>query len=67
MALQDQIGERLAEDAGELEAVAGEAGYEEDIFVLRMPIDEKMFVGRHGVEANASPLHGPAYVGKVSR
>ena len=51
-AVECQVGEGGAEDWGELEAVAGEAGDEDDVRVLRVPVDDEVFVGRHRVEAD---------------
>ena len=62
-----QVGKRFAQHTGEFEAVTRKASDEMDVFVLGMSIDEKMLVGRHGVEANATPLHGPTHAGQVLR
>ena len=40
-----QVGEDLADDRAELEAVAGEAGPDDDVRRLGMEVDEEVLVG----------------------
>ena len=50
--LERQVGEGGAKHWGELEAVAGEAGGEDDVCVRRVAVDDEVLVGRHRVEAD---------------
>jgi hypothetical protein len=50
--LHRQIRESLPQHAGELEPVPRKTGPDGDVGIAGMPIDDKVGIGRHGVEAD---------------
>ena len=64
--LRRQIGHDLADDAAELESVAGEPGREEDIRKARQGVDDEVLVRRVSEHAGLERHRRPVRVGKVA-
>jgi hypothetical protein len=66
VARESEVRQNFAQDGGEFETVAREAGREADGGMQRMPIDEEVFVGSHGVVTRLMRAGGETYAGKAS-
>ena len=65
-AVEREVGEDLADDAAELEAVAGEAGGDDDLRRVGEQVDDEVLVGRVGEQARFIASVGPSASGKVA-
>ena len=50
VSVKREIGHDFADERCELESMAGKAGGEEDVVVVRVPVENEIFVRGHGVE-----------------
>src|SRR5581483_2322453 len=56
---RSEIGENFADDRGELEAMAGAGRGDDDLRMLRQPVEDEIAIRRHGVEARRCPAQCP--------
>ena len=51
----DEFRQRLTDDAGEFESVAGKTGSDQHVREFRMPIDDEVMVGCQSIHAEGMP------------
>ena len=66
LAVEREVGQDLADDRAELEAVAGEAGADDGVLALRVAVDQEVLVRRQLEEAGLERQRRPGTLREVA-